>query len=145
MTSWSARYRLAESVRESLWAAPLAGGAVGAALGAGVASLDVALPWTYSAAAASAVLAALAAAQVVVVAVVVLVFRSGADGGVKALLAGVAGTIGFSFAVLSNVENDLAVTIALGLMVVALVGFLAVAGRVSANRRPVAVASVVGV
>src|SRR5262245_60819325 len=141
MTSWSARYRLAEGVRESLWVAPLAGGAVGAALGAGVAGLNVSLPWTYSEATASAVIAAVAAAEIVMACIAVIVFRGSSDGAVKALLALILGTIGFSFAVLSDVE-DLGVTIAIGLVVAGLVSFLAAVGRVSANLRPVAVASV---
>jgi uncharacterized membrane protein len=166
MTSWSARYRLAEGVRESLWAAPLAGGVVGAALGAAVVRLDHALaltgPWAYSPATAGVVLAALAAAEVVVTGILVFVFQSAssasyarpmrlwsADGTVKAMLALVLGTIGFSFVLLSGIEDNfvpnLGVTIAVALVVVVLVGFLAVVGRVSANLRPVAVASVVGV
>jgi len=166
--SWATRFRLRQSVRESLWVLPLFGALVGATLGAievrGEQSFHLPATLTYSPATASTLLSAIvgsmAALTGFVVTVTVLVVQMllssfsarymrlwYRDWMLKSLLALLVGTLAFSFALLRRVESNfvpnLGVSIAGGLVLVSLLGFVVFLNRYLHALRPVAVAVLV--
>jgi uncharacterized membrane protein len=166
--NWSARFRIGQYVRGSLWVLPLLGGVSGAVLG----SIDVVvdeslhLPpgLTYSATTASTVLASIVGATaaltgfVVTVTVLVVQMATGTfsarymrlwyrDRVLKALLALLIGTLSFSFALLRHVEANfvpnLGTSIAGVLLLAGLLLFVIFLDRFLHRLRPVAVAELV--
>ncbi len=166
--SWSFKFRLRQYLAGSLWVVPL----VGAVLGVTVGSLDallndaVNLPaaLTYSASTASTLLSAIVGATaaltgfVVTVTVLVVQMATGTfsarymrlwyrDRLLKASLALLVGTLGFSFALLRNVETNhvpnIGTSVAGLLLVLCIVVFLIFLDRVLHRMRPVAVAVLV--
>ncbi len=168
MVSWSFKFRVRQYLAGSLWVVPL----VGAVLGVTVGSLDALLndpinlppALTYSASTASTLLSAIVGATaaltgfVVTVTVLVVQMATGTfsarymrlwyrDRLLKASLALLVGTLGFSFALLRNVESNhvpnIGASIAGLLLVLCIVVFLIFLDRVLHRMRPVAVAVLV--
>jgi uncharacterized membrane protein len=166
--SWTTRFRLRQYLAGSLWVLPLVGAVLGVVLG----SLDylfergVSLPLslTYSTSTASTLLSAIVGAAaaltgfVVTVTVLVVQMATGTfsarymrlwyrDRLLKASLALLVGTLGFSFALLRRVGNDfvpnLGTSIAGLMLVICLLVFLVFLDRVLHRMRPVAVAVLV--
>jgi uncharacterized membrane protein len=166
--SWTTRFRMRQYLAGSLWVVPL----VGAVLGVTVGSLDALLTdpihlptaLTYSASTASTLLSAIVGATaaltgfVVTVTVLVVQMATGTfsarymrlwyrDRLLKASLALLVGTLGFSFALLRNVETNhvpnIGTSVAGLLLVLCIVVFLIFLDRVLHRMRPVAVAVLV--
>jgi uncharacterized membrane protein len=166
--SWARRFRIRQYLRGSLWVLPLAGGVLGVLAGSGVLLLDksVSLPdaLTYSSSTASTLLTTIVGATaaltgfVVTVTVLVVQMATGTfsarymriwyrDRMLKAVLALLVGTLGFSFMLLRRVEEtfvpNLGTSIAGVLLIVSLLVFLIFLDRFLHRLRPVAVASLV--
>ena len=166
--SWNTVFRLRQFARGSLWVLPLVGVLLGVLLGVLVQLTErsVHLPpyWTYSASTASTVLSAIVGAMaaltgfVVTVTVLAVQMATGMlssrymrlwyrDRVLKMLLALLAGTLTFSFALLRRITNDfvpnLGVTIAGFLVAISLLLFLIFLDRFLHRLRPVAVAMLV--
>ena len=165
--SWSARFRLRQHLKGSLWALPLLGGILGAILGDSgrlLEGVDPPVNWTYSASTATTVLAAIVGAMVALTGFALTVSVLGVqmatgtfsarymrillrDPMLKGLLAVLVGTTTFSFALLGRTESenvpDFGVTVAGGLVLVSLILFLVFLDRFLHRLRPVAVAAFV--
>jgi uncharacterized membrane protein len=166
--TWSARFRLRQHLKGSLWALPLLAGLLGAALGDAGLRLDHTLDppsyWTYSPSTATTVLSAIVGAMVALTGFALTVSVLGVqmaagtfsarymrilyrDPLLKWLLAVLVGTTTFSFALLRRIEAervpDLGVTAAGGLVLVSLILFLLFLDRFLHRLRPVAVAAFV--
>ena len=166
--TWSASFRLRQELRGSLWVLPLLGGILGALLGDAGRLLDrtVELPsyWTYSSSTAATVLATIVGAMVALTGFALTVSVLGVqmatgtfsarymrillrDPMLKSLLAVLAGTTTFSFALLRRTESEsvpaVGVTVAGGLVLVSLILFLIFLDRFLHRLRPVAVAAFV--
>jgi uncharacterized membrane protein len=164
--SWAARFGVRQHLRQSLWAVPL----LGTALGIGLAVLDlklegkVPLPagWSYSASTASALLSAVAGAMVglvglvVTIGVLVVQMATGTlsprfmrlwyrDRLQKVVLASFTATFAFAYVLLSEVGSgvvpDLGVTVAGAAVTVNLFLLLLYLDRFVHALRPVAVAA----
>ena len=164
--TWARRFRLRESLLESLWVIPLAGAVLGGALGIGVSLADehIGAPslWEYSPSTASTVLSSIIGATaaltgfVVTVTVLVVQMATGTfsarilrlwyrDRMLKATLAVLAGTLTFAFSVLRRIEDDfvphVGVTLS-GLFVsLSLLMFIVFFDRYIRRLRPAAVAA----
>lgn len=168
MVSWATKFKVRQYLAGSLWVVPLLGAILGVTLGSletliqGEANLPDAL--TYSASTASTLLSAIVGATaaltgfVVTVTVLVVQMATGTfsarymrlwyrDRLLKASLALLVGTLGFSFALLRHVENshvpNIGTSIAGLLLVLCLVVFLIFLDRVLHRMRPVSVAVLV--
>jgi uncharacterized membrane protein len=164
--SWSARFRLRQYLKGSLWFVPLLGGVAGWLAGSTGTFLhrDVSLQWDYSQSTATTVLTTIVGATaaltgfVVTVTVLVVQMATGTfsarymrlwyrDRMLKALLAMLVGTLTLSFTLLRRVESDavpnVGVTIAGTLLVLSLLLFLLFFDRFIHRLRPVAVAALV--
>jgi len=164
--SWAARFQLRQHLRQSLWAVPLVGTAVGAALAGVDLALDdkITLPdaWTYSASTAGSLLSAVAAAMigliglVVTIGVLVVQMATGTlsprfmrlwyrDRLQKVVLASFTATFAFSFVLLREVGSgtvpNLGVTLAGLAVIVDLILLLLYLDRFVHALRPVAVAA----
>ena len=125
--TWARRFRLRESLRESLWVIPLAGAVLGGILGIVVSFADehIGAPslWQYSPSTASTVLSSIIGATaaltgfVVTVTVLVVQMATGTfsarilrlwyrDHMLKATLAVLVGTLTFAFSVLRRIDDD---------------------------------------
>ncbi len=166
--TWSASFRLRQHLAGSLWPLPLLGGILGAVLGDAGRLLDRTLEppsfWTYSAETATTVLATIVGAMVALTGFALTVSVLGVqmatgtfsarymqillrDRMLKWLLAVLAGTTTYAFALLRRTESesvpDLGVTVAGGLVLVGLILFLIFLDRFLHRLRPVAVAAFV--
>lgn len=166
--TWAARFQLRQHFRQSLWAVPLLGAIVGAALAVVDLGLEarVTMPasWSYSPSTASSVLTTVSGAMigllglVVTVGVLVVQMATGTlsprfmrlwyrDRLQKLVLAAFTATFAFSFALLGTVEAgsvpDLGVTMAGIAVAVDLVLLLLYLDRFVHALRPVAVAAAV--
>src|ERR1700733_7706355 len=166
--SWATRFQVRQYVTGSLWVLPLVGAVLGVVLGSVDVIVDrtIHLPteFTYSASTASTLLSAIVGATaaltgfVVTVTVLVVQMATGTfsarymrlwyrDRLLKASLALLVGTLGFSFALLRNVESNhvpnIGTSIAGLLLVLCIVVFLIFLDRVLHRMRPVAVAVLV--
>ena len=164
--SWSARFRLRESLRESLWLIPVVGAALGGMLGYAVSVADeqIGTPslWQYSPSTASTVLTAIVGAAaaltgfVVTVTVLVVQMATGTfsarimrlwfrDRLLKVTLAVLVGTLTYSFSVLQRIDEDsvpdIGVTLAGVLISLCLLVFIVFFDRFIRRLRPVAVAA----
>lgn len=164
--TWARRFRLHESLVESLWLIPLVGAALGGILGMGVSFADerVGSPtwWQYSPSTASAVLSSIVGATaaltgfVVTVTVLVVQMATGTfsarvmrlwyrDRTLKAALAVLVGTLTFSFAMLRRIDDDfvpdLGVTLSGLLVSLCLLVFILFFDRYLRRLRPAAVAA----
>jgi uncharacterized membrane protein len=164
--TWARRFRLRESLRESLWLIPVIGAVLGGVLGVVVSVADehIGTPslWKYSTSTASAVLTAIIGATaaltgfVITVTVLVVQMATGTfsarimrlwfrDRILKVTLAVLVGTLTYSFAVLQRIEDDsvpdLGVTLS-GLSIsLSLLVFILFFDRFIRRLRPVAVAA----
>jgi uncharacterized membrane protein len=166
--TWSASFRLRQHLAGSLWPLPLLGGILGAVLGDAGRLLDRTFEppsfWTYSAETATTVLATIVGAMVALTGFALTVSVLGVqmatgtfsarymqillrDRMLKWLLAVLAGTTTYAFALLRRTESesvpDLGVTVAGGLVLVGLILFLIFLDRFLHRLRPVAVAAFV--
>ena len=164
--TWGRRFRLRESVLESLWVIPLAGAILGGILGTVVSLADEHIGdpslWEYSPSTASAVLTSIVAATaaltgfVVTVTVLVVQMATGTfsarimrlwyrDPMLKATLAVLVGTLTFSFSVLRQIEDevvpDLGVTLSGVFVSLCLLVFIVFFDRYLRRLRPAAVAA----
>ena len=164
--TWAKRFRLRESLLESLWVIPLAGAVLGAVLGIAVSFADehIEAPslWQYSPSTASTVLSSIIGATaaltgfVVTVTVLVVQMATGTfsarilrlwyrDRMLKATLAVLVGTLTFAFSVLRRVEDDfvpvLGVTLSGFLVSLCLLAFIVFFDRYIRRLRPAAVAA----
>ena len=164
--TWARRFRLRESLLESLWVIPLAGTVLGGALGIAVSFADEHLEapslWHYSPSTASTVLSSIIGATaaltgfVVTVTVLVVQMATGTfsarilrlwyrDRMLKATLAVLVGTLTFAFSVLRRVEDDfvpvLGVTLSGFLVSLCLLAFIVFLDRYLRRLRPAAVAA----
>ncbi|MFD8951772.1 DUF2254 domain-containing protein [Streptomyces xanthophaeus] len=169
MMSWSARFRLRQYAKASLWIVPLVGLLLGAACAEWAAAVDGAgfLPgdWRYSATTASNVLSSVVGAMVAllgfVVTIGVLVIQQATgtlsprymrlwyrDRLQKAVLATFTGTFAYAFSLLRRIEEDsvpdLGVTLSGVAVAVSLLLLLIYLNRFTHNLRPVAIADIVG-
>ena len=164
--TWARRFRLRESLLESLWVIPLAGAVLGGILGIVVSFADEHVGetplWQYSPSTASTVLSSIIGATaaltgfVVTVTVLVVQMATGTfsarimrlwyrDPILKATLAVLVGTLTFAFSVLQRIEDDfvpvLGVTLS-GLFVsLCLLVFIVFFDRYIRRLRPAAVAA----
>ena len=164
--TWARRFRLRQSLLESLWLIPLAGAVLGGILGIVVSFADehIGAPslWEYSPSTASTVLSSIIGATaaltgfVVTVTVLVVQMATGTfsarimrlwyrDRTLKTALAVLAGTLTFSFSVLRRIDDDfvpdLGVTLS-GLFVsLSLLVFIVFFDRFIRRLRPAAVAA----
>jgi uncharacterized membrane protein len=166
--SWGIAFRLRQQLKGSLYALPVLGALLGPVLGQLTISFDrsVQLPeaWSYSAATATAVLSVLVGAMVallgfvVTIGVLVVQMAIGTlsprymrlwyrDLLQKVVLATLAGTLTFSFSLLSHVEEtsvpDVGVTLSGVLVSASLILLLVYLNRFTHSLRPVAVAATV--
>jgi uncharacterized membrane protein len=166
--SWGIAFRLRQQLKGSLYALPVLGALLGPVLGQLTISFDrsVQLPeaWSYSAATATAVLSVLVGAMVallgfvVTIGVLVVQMATGTlsprymrlwyrDLLQKVVLATLAGTLTFSFSLLSHVEEtsvpDVGVTLSGVLVSASLILLLVYLNRFTHSLRPVAVAATV--
>ncbi len=166
--TWSTSFRLRQHLAGSLWPLPLLGGILGAVLGDAGRLLDRTFEppsfWTYSAETATTVLATIVGAMVALTGFALTVSVLGVqmatgtfsarymqillrDRMLKWLLAVLAGTTTYAFALLRRTESesvpDLGVTVAGGLVLVGLILFLIFLDRFLHRLRPVAVAAFV--
>ncbi len=166
--TWSASFRLRQHLKGSLWVLPLLGGILGALLGDAGELLERAFEppsyWTYSASTATTVLATIVGAMVALTGFALTVSVLGVQMAtgtfsarymrillreplLKWLLAVLTGTTTFSLALLRHTETgsvpDLGITVAGGLVLVALILFLVFLDRFLHRLRPVAVAAFV--
>ena len=164
--TWARRFRLRESLLESLWVIPLAGAVLGGILGIVVSVADehVSAPslWQYSPSTASTVLSSIIGATaaltgfVVTVTVLVVQMATGTfsarimrlwyrDHMLKATLAVLVGTLTFAFAVLRRIEDDfvpdLGVTLSGVLVSLCVLVFVVFFDRYLRRLRPAAVAA----
>jgi uncharacterized membrane protein len=164
--TWARRFRLRESLLESLWLIPVIGAALGGLLGVGVSVADehIGTPslWQYTPSTASTVLTAIVGAAaaltgfVVTVTVLVVQMAIGTfsarimrlwfrDRVLKVALAVLVGTLTFSFAVLQRIEDDfvpdLGVTLAGFFISLSLLVFIVFLDRYVRRLRPAAVAA----
>ena len=164
--TWATRFRLRESLLESLWVIPLAGAVLGGILGLVVSFADehIEAPslWQYSPSTASTVLSSIIGATaaltgfVVTVTVLVVQMATGTfsarilrlwyrDRMLKATLAVLVGTLTFSFSVLRRIEDDfvpvLGVTLSGFLVSLCLLAFIVFFDRYLRRLRPAAVAA----
>jgi uncharacterized membrane protein len=164
--TWARRFRLRESLLESLWLIPVIGAALGGLLGVGVSVADehIGTPslWQYSPSTASTVLTAIIGAVaaltgfVVTVTVLVVQMASGTfsarimrlwlrDRILKVTLAVLVGTLTFSFSVLQRIDDDfvpdLGVTLAGFFISLCLLVFIVFLDRYIRRLRPAAVAA----
>ncbi len=167
--TWATRFRLRESVRQSLWFIPLLGALTGMLLGWGAARAEsiVALPaaLTFTPSTASSILSAILSAMIgligFVVTVTVLLVQTSTsqfsarymrlvyrDRLLKAVLAVLVGTFAYSFVLLRRVGEtaapDLGLIIVGGLVLLGVLLFLLFFSRLLHLLRPVAVAASVG-
>jgi uncharacterized membrane protein len=166
--TWSARFRIRESVRGSLWLIPLVGALLGGILGAGFLhaddSIDMPSFWEYSPSTASTLLSAIVGATAAltgfVITVTVLVVQTAVstfsprymrlwyrDRLLKLTLAALVGTLTFALGLLRDIEEDFVpnfgVTVAGWLTAVGLLLFLLFFHRFIQRIRPVAVSALV--
>ena len=164
--TWAKRFRLRESLLESLWVIPLAGAVLGGSLGLAVSFADehIEAPslWQYSPSTASTVLSSIIGATaaltgfVVTVTVLVVQMATGTfsarilrlwyrDRMLKATLAVLVGTLTFAFSVLRRIEDDfvpvLGVTLSGFLVSLCLLAFIVFFDRYLRRLRPAAVAA----
>ena len=164
--TWARRFRLRESLRESLWLIPVVGAALGGVLGVVVSVADehIGTPslWQYSPSTASTVLTAIIGATaaltgfVVTVTVLVVQMATGTfsarimrlwfrDRILKVTLAVLVGTLTFSFAVLQRIDEDvvpdIGVTLSGLLISLCVLVFIVFFDRFVRRLRPVAVAA----
>ena len=164
--TWARRFRLRESLLESLWLIPVVGAVLGGILGVAVsvADEDIGTPslWQYSPSTASTVLSAIVGATaaltgfVVTVTVLVVQMATGTfsarimrlwfrDRILKVTLAVLLGTLTFSFAVLQRIDDDsvpdVGVTLSGLFISVCLLVFIVFFDRFIRRLRPVAVAA----
>ena len=164
--TWARRFRLRESLRESLWLIPIAGAALGGILGVAVSVADeqIGTPslWQYSPSTASTVLTAIIGAAaaltgfVVTVTVLVVQMATGTfsarimrlwfrDRILKVTLAILVGTLTYSFSVLQRIDDDfvpdIGVTLSGALISLSLLVFIVFFDRFIRRLRPVAVAA----
>ena len=164
--TWARRFRLRESLLESLWVIPLAGAVLGGILGIVVSVADehIEAPslWQYSPSTASTVLSSIIGATaaltgfVVTVTVLVVQMATGTfsarimrlwyrDHMLKATLAVLVGTLTFAFAVLRRIGDDsvpdLGVTLSGVLVSTCLLVFVVFFDRYLRRLRPAAVAA----
>ena len=164
--TWAKRFRLRESLLESLWVIPLAGAVLGGILGIVVSFADehIGAPslWQYSPSTASTVLSSIIGATaaltgfVVTVTVLVVQMATGTfsarimrlwyrDRMLKATLAVLVGTLTFAFSVLRRIDDDfvpdLGVTLSGLLVSLSLLVFIVVFDRYIRRLRPAAVAA----
>ena len=164
--TWAKRFRLRESLLESLWVIPLAGAVLGGVLGIAVSFADehIEAPslWQYSPSTASTVLSSIIGATaaltgfVVTVTVLVVQMATGTfsarvlrlwyrDRMLKATLAVLVGTLTFAFSVLRRIEDDfvpvLGVTLSGFLVSLCLLAFIVFFDRYLRRLRPAAVAA----
>ena len=164
--TWARRFRLRESVLESLWVIPLAGAVLGGVLGLVVSFADenIGAPslWQYSPSTASTVLSSIIGATaaltgfVVTVTVLVVQMATGTfsarilrlwyrDPMLKTTLAVLVGTLTFSFSVLRRIEDDfvpdLGVTLSGFFVSLCLLAFIVFFDRYLRRLRPAAVAA----
>ena len=164
--TWARRFRLRESLLESLWVIPLVGAALGGVLGLVVSFADehIGAPtlWEYSPSTASTVLSSIIGATaaltgfVVTVTVLVVQMATGTfsarvlrlwyrDRMLKATLAVLVGTLTFSFAVLRRIDDDfvpdLGVTLSGFLVSLCLLVFIVFFDRYIRRLRPAVVAA----
>ncbi len=164
--TWAKRFRLRESMRESLWLIPVAGAALGGILGVVVSVADEHIAsqplWQYSPSTASALLTAIVGATaaltgfVVTVTVLVVQMATGTfsarimrlwfrDRILKVALAVLIGTLTFSFSVLGRIDDDfvpdLGVTLSGVFISLSLLVFIVFFDRFIRRLRPVAVAA----
>lgn len=166
--TWSTSFRLRQQLKGSLWVVPLLAGILGALLGDAGQRLDdvIDVPsyWQYSASTATSVLSVIVSSMVALTGFALTVSVLGVqmatgtfsarymrilyrDPMFKALLATLIGTTTFSFALLRRTEGehvpDIAITVAGGLVLIALVLFVLFLDRFLHRLRPVAVAAFV--
>ncbi len=163
--TWARRFRLRESLLESLWVIPLVGAALGGILGIVVSFADehIGAPlWQYSPSTASTVLSSVIGATaaltgfVVTVTVLVVQMATGTfsarvlrlwyrDHMLKATLAVLVGTLTFSFSVLRRIDDDfvpdLGVTLSGFLVSLSLLAFIVFFDRYIRRLRPAVVAA----
>ena len=164
--TWGRRFRLRESVLESLWVIPLAGAVFGGVLGLVVSFADenIGAPslWQYSPSTASTVLSSIVGATaaltgfVVTVTVLVVQMATGTfsarilrlwyrDSMLKTTLAVLVGTLTFSFSVLRRIDDDfvpdLGVTLSGFFVSLCLLAFIVFFDRYLRRLRPAAVAA----
>ena len=164
--TWARRFRLRESLLESLWLIPVIGAVLGGILGVvvSVADEDIGTPslWQYSPSTASTVLSAIVGATaaltgfVVTVTVLVVQMATGTfsarimrlwfrDRMLKVTLAVLLGTLTFSFAVLQRIDDDsvpdVGVTLSGLFISLCLLVFIVFFDRFIRRLRPVAVAA----
>jgi uncharacterized membrane protein len=164
--TWAKRFRLRESLLESLWVIPLAGAVLGGILGIVVSFADeyIGAPslWQYSPSTASTVLSSIIGATaaltgfVVTVTVLVVQMATGTfsarimrlwyrDRMLKATLAVLVGTLTFAFSVLRRIDDDfvpdLGVTLSGLLVSLSLLVFIVFFDRYIRRLRPAAVAA----
>ena len=164
--TWARRFRLRESLLESLWVIPLAGAVLGGILGIVVSvadeHIDAPSLWQYSPSTASTVLSSIIGATaaltgfVVTVTVLVVQMATGTfsarimrlwyrDRLLKATLAVLVGTLTFAFAVLRRIGDDfvpdLGVTLSGFLVSLCLLIFVVFFDRYLRRLRPAAVAA----
>ena len=164
--TWARRFRLRESLRESLWLIPVLGAAFGGILGVVVSVADeqIGTPslWQYSPSTASTVLTAIIGATaaltgfVVTVTVLVVQMATGTfsarimrlwfrDRILKVTLAVLVGTLTYSFAVLQRIDEDvvpdIGVTLSGLLISLCVLVFIVFFDQFIRRLRPVAVAA----
>ena len=164
--TWARRFRLRESLRESLWLIPVIGAVLGGVLGVLVSVADehIGTPslWQYSPSSASAVLTAIVGATAAltgfVITVTVLFVQTATgqlsaralrlwfrDRTLKVTLAVLVGTLTFSFAVLQRIKEDsvpdIGVTLSGFFISLSLLVFIVFFDRFIRRLRPVAVAA----
>ena len=164
--TWARRFRLRESLLESLWVIPLAGAVLGGILGIVVSVADehISAPslWQYSPSTASTVLSSIIGATaaltgfVVTVTVLVVQMATGTfsarimrlwyrDHMLKVTLAVLVGTLTFAFAVLRRIDDDfvpdLGVTLSGVLVSLCVLVFVVFFDRYLRRLRPAAVAA----
>ncbi len=164
--TWARRFRLRESLLESLWLIPVIGAVLGGVLGVvvSVADEDIGTPslWQYSPSTASTVLSAIVGATaaltgfVVTVTVLVVQMATGTFSArimrvwfreriLKVTLAVLLGTLTFSFAVLQRIDDDsvpdVGVTLSGLFISLSLLVFIVFFDRFIRRLRPVAVAA----
>ena len=164
--TWARRFRLRESLLESLWLIPVLGAVLGASLGIVVSLADEQIGdsslWQYSPSTASTVLSAIVGATaaltgfVVTVTVLVVQMATGTfsarimrlwfrDRLLKVTLAVLIGTLTFSFSLLRRIEDDsvpeLGVTLSGFFVSLCLLAFIVFFDRCIRRLRPVAVAA----
>ena len=167
--TWSARFRLQQHLKTSLWALPLVIGILGALLGSGGVELDRVIEpparWTYSDETATSVLSAIVGSMVALTGFALTVSVLGVqlatgtfsaryirilyrDPLLRWLLAMLVGTTTFAFALLRRIDGDsvpdIGVTVSGGLVLACLLLFLIFLDRFLHRMRPVAVAAHVG-